>query len=283
MNNVSGGLKGQALGAAIFKNRTGVVLGALLGLWTGALPGMIFGSVIGFMVQRALAAKVMAAINPQKMFFEATFAVMGKVAKADGRVTEQEISYARQVMDRMNLPEEKRHEAMGLFSRGKEADFDISTVMAPLSRLIRFRADVKQMFVEIQLQAAFADGQVSQSELLVIQEVCSSLQISYGDLEQILSRCRAEQAFNQQSFYGHQHGQVNEAELLKEAYGVLGVEESVVEADLKRSYRRLMSQHHPDKLIAKGLPEEMMQLAKEKTQEIQAAYDRVREYRKRQR
>ncbi|MEH6627217.1 MAG: co-chaperone DjlA [Motiliproteus sp.] len=280
---MSGGLKGQALGQEIYKNRTGIVLGALLGLWTGALPGLFFGSVIGFMVQRTLAGKVMAAINPQKLFFEATFAVMGKVAKADGRVTEQEISYASQVMGRMNLPEEKRKEAIRLFNQGKDPDFDITTVMASLSRVIRFRADVKQMFVEIQLQAAFADGQVSQAELLVIQEVCSSLQISYGDLEQILRRCRAEQAFNQQSFYGHEHGQVNEAQLLKEAYGVLGVEESVVEADLKRSYRRLMSQHHPDKLIAKGLPEEMMQLAKEKTQEIHAAYDRIREFRKRQR
>lgn len=280
---MSGGLKGQALGQEIYKNRTGIVLGALLGLWTGALPGLFFGSVIGFMVQRTLAGKVMAAINPQKLFFEATFAVMGKIAKADGRVTEQEISYASQVMGRMNLPEEKRKEAIRLFNQGKDPDFDIATVMTSLSRVIRFRADVKQMFVEIQLQAAFADGQVSQSELLVIQEVCSSLQISYGDLEQILRRCRAEQAFNQQSFYGHEHGQVNEAQLLKEAYGVLGVEESVVEADLKRSYRRLMSQHHPDKLIAKGLPEEMMQLAKEKTQEIHAAYDRIREFRKRQR
>ncbi len=278
---MNGGLKGQALGEAVFKCRTGIVLGGLLGLMSGGLAGLLFGGVVGFMLQRAVSAKVMAAINPQKLFFEATFAVMGKVAKADGRVTEQEISYARQVMARMNLSEEKRIEAMQLFGKGKEVDFDISSVMAPLSRIIRFRSDVKQMFVEIQLQVAFADGQVSQAELLVIQEVCSSLQISYGDLEQILRRCRAEQAFNQQSYYGHQRGQVNEAELLKEAYGVLGVEETVEDAVLKKAYRRLMSQHHPDKLIAKGLPEEMMQLAKEKTQEIQAAYDRIREYRKR--
>ena len=139
------------------------------------------------------------------------------------------------------------------------------------------------MFVEIQLQVAFADGQVSQAELMVIQEVCSLLQINYHDLQQILQRCRAEQAFNQQSYYGHQQGFVNEAQLLKEAYGVLGVEDSVDDAELKRAYRKLMSQHHPDKLIAKGLPEEMMQLAKEKTQEIQAAYDRIRDYRKRNR
>ena len=276
-------VKGRKLGGIVYRFRTGIVIGALFGLMTGGLPGLLFGGFVGFMLQRALAAKVMAALNPQKLFFEATFSVMGKVAKADGRVTEQEITYAREVMNRMNLSEEKRHEAISLFSKGKETDYDIGTTLAPLARLIRFRPEVKQMFVEIQLQAAFADGQVSQAELLVVQEVCSTLQISYQDLQQILHRCRAEQAFNQQSYYGHQAGYVNEAELLKEAYGVLGVDEDVEEAELKRAYRKLMSQHHPDKLIAKGLPEEMMQLAKEKTQELQAAYDRIREYRKRNR
>ncbi len=277
-----GGLKGQALGEAVYRNRTGIVLGALVGLMSGGFVGLLFGGVIGFMLQRALSAKVMATLNPQKLFFEATFAVMGKVAKADGRVTEQEISYAREVMNRMNLSEQKRREAIELFSRGKESDFEISTLVVPLARLIRFRSDVKQMFVEIQLQAAFADNQVSQAELLVIQEVCSLLQISYQDLQQILHRCRAEQAFNQQSYRGHQQGQVDEAQLVREAYGVLGVEESVSDAELKRAYRKLMSQHHPDKLVSKGLPEEMMQLAKEKAQEIQVAYERIRDYRKRQ-
>ncbi|OMH32162.1 co-chaperone DjlA [Motiliproteus sp. MSK22-1] len=276
-------VKGRKLGATVYRYRTGIVIGGLFGLMTGGLPGLLFGGFIGFMLQRALAAKVMAALNPQKLFFEATFSVMGKVAKADGRVTEQEITYAREVMNRMNLSEEKRREAISLFSKGKEADYDIGSTLAPLARLIRFRPEVKQMFVEIQLQAAFADGQVSQAELMVVQDVCSTLQISYQDLQQILHRCRAEQAFNQQSYYGHQAGHVNEAELLKEAYGVLGVDENVEDAELKRAYRKLMSQHHPDKLIAKGLPEEMMQLAKEKTQELQAAYDRIREYRKRNR
>ncbi len=279
-------MQGQALGAAVYKNRTGIVLGALLGLITGGLPGLLLGGVVGFALQRLLAAKVMAALNPQKLFFEATFAVMGKVAKADGRVTEQEISYAREVMTRMNLSEQKRREAIDLFNQGKDPEFDITAMMAPLARLIRFRPEVKQMFVEIQLQAAFADNQVSQAELLVIQEVCSLLQISYQDLEQILRRCRSEQAFNQQSYYSHQYGggpygQVDEAQMLNDAYGVLGVEASVSDSELKRAYRRLMSQHHPDKLIAKGLPEEMMLLAKEKTQELQAAYDRVRAHRKR--
>jgi DnaJ like chaperone protein len=63
---------------------------------------------------------------------------------------------------------------------------------------------------------------------------------------------------------------------LADAYGVIGVSPEASDADVKKAWRKLMSQHHPDKLIAKGLPEDMVQLAKEKTQEIQAAYDRIK-------
>lgn len=274
---MSTGFSFENITKAISENRTGVVLGGLFGLFTGGLFGLVFGGFIGFLIQRSLGAKVMGAVNPQKLFFEATFACMGRVAKADGQVTEQEISYARHVMDRMRLSEEKRREAMDLFSQGKSPDFEISSLLNPLSRIVRFRPDVKQMFVEIQLQAAMADNQVSQAELLVIQEICSLMQLRYADLEALLRRAQSEQSFHQSGFGGQQR---DPAELLKNAYGVLGVEPSVADADLKRAYRRLMSQHHPDKLMSKGLPEEMMQLAKEKTQEIQAAYDSIREHRK---
>ena len=63
------------------------------------------------------------------------------------------------------------------------------------------------------------------------------------------------------------------------AYKVLGVNETCSDTELKKAYRRLMSQHHPDKLVSKGLPEEMMKLATEKTQEIKNAYERIKQFR----
>ncbi len=266
----------QQLGERIYQNRTGLLIGGLIGVFSGGLFGLAFGAFIGYSLQRMLLGVKTGALSPQQAFFEATFVVMGKVAKADGRVSECEIRYAREVMARMNLPEDKRLLAMALFSQGKQLDFDIGPQMQVLARLVRHRSNLKQMFVEIQLQAAFADGAVSQAELQVIQQVCSLLKISYAELEAILRRCQAEQAYADQSYQAHQQGHPNNPQLLEQAYAVLGVASEVSDSELKKAYRRLMSQHHPDKLIARGLPPEMQQLAKEKTQEIQGAYERIK-------
>ncbi|MCJ8299971.1 MAG: DnaJ domain-containing protein, partial [Pseudomonadales bacterium] len=113
--------------------------------------------------------------------------------------------------------------------------------------------------------------EISPNELKVIQQVCTFLKMSQEDMNQLLSRMQAQQSFQ---------GQQTSEESIEDAYQVLGVSATVDDPALKKAYRRLMSQHHPDKLVAKGLPEEMMQLAKEKTQEIQAAYDIVKTSRK---
>ncbi|GGK73442.1 co-chaperone DjlA [Amphritea balenae] len=271
---------GFSLGQVVRNNRTALVIGGLIGLFSGGLFGLLLGAGVGVVLSNALKSALGKALNPQDAFFKATFTVMGKLAKADGRVSEEEIQYAREVMNRMGLSEDRRREAMDLFSQGKESDFDITEVMRPLSALIRYRIPLKLMFVEIQLQAAMADGQVSEAETIIIREVCGLLQMSQAEMAALMARMQSHFSYQQHSYQSHQGGFVSQQQMLKEAYGVLGVNESVTDAELKKAYRRLMSQHHPDKLVAKGLPEEMMQLAKEKTQEIQGAYDLVREARK---
>lgn len=271
---------GFSLGQTIRNNSTALVIGGLIGLFSGGFIGLLFGGALGVAISNALKKTLGKALNPQDAFFKATFAVMGKLAKADGRVSAEEIQYARDVMDRMGLSEERKQQAIELFNQGKESEYEIGDVMRPLSSLIRFRIPLKLMFVEIQLQAAMADGQASESELMIIREVCGLLQMSQAEMAALMSRMQSQYSYQQHSYQSHQHSHVSEQVLLREAYGVLGVGETVTDTELKKAYRRLMSQHHPDKLVAKGLPEEMMQLAKEKTQEIQGAYDRIRTARK---
>jgi DnaJ like chaperone protein len=255
--------------------RAGAIVGGLIGLLSGGLFGLLAGGAIGFLIQRGLSRKLQA-FNPQELFFRATFSVMGKVAKADGRVSEDEISFAQEVMTRMNLSEARRREAIDHFSAGKEETFDIANVLRPLAIVLRPRPAVKLMFVEIQLQAAMSDGEISPAEQAILQQVFSELRFTREEMELLLSRLRAEDAFRRHSWESHQRPDYDDARLLADAYGVIGVSPEATDAEVKRAWRKLMSQHHPDKLIAKGLPEEMVLLAKEKTQEIQAAYERIK-------
>jgi len=266
----------------------GKLLGALIGYnWFG-IPGAALGLFIGHQFDKALTGNMSGAgagnqAQIQQAFFRMTFLTMGKLAKADGQVSRDEIEWAEFVMSRMNLTADMRQQAMELFSEGKNDSFDLDAELAGFRQVVGRHATVVQMFLEIQIQAAYADGSVSQSENVLLRHICAQLGISDMRFEMIHQRIKAERAFAGQGGF-HQQGagqpQYTPADKLKEAYKVIGVEENATDAVMKKAYRRLMSQHHPDKLVAKGLPEEMMRIAKEKTQEIQAAYDLIKQHRK---
>jgi DnaJ like chaperone protein len=208
----------------------------------------------------------------QAAFFTATFSVMGYIAKADGRVTRDEIKLAEAVMERLGLSAEMRSSARRLFNEGKSDDFPIDEVMDQFRRETHRRTTLIQMFLEIQLQAAYADGVMHPAEKEVLVNICRHLGIPASQLDRLEEMLRA-------GFGRSGYDAAIAKTSLKDAYRLLGVDDKVNDAELKKAYRRLMSQHHPDKLVAKGLPEEMIRDATEKTQQIKAAYELVRESR----
>lgn len=268
---------GQKAGQGFISHKTGLVIGGLIGLMFGGIFGLIFGSTLGYFVERGL--RKVKAIAPQQLFFRATFTAMGKIAKADGRVTESEIDFARSVMAQMRLSESARSLAIRYFTEGKDPDLDLESVLRPLAMILKNRFPVKLMFLELQLQAAMADGEMTAAELKVIESICHHLAFTPVEMRAVVERIRAAQAFAQHAGDWDQVSGQSHESLLAEAYGVLGVSPAASDAEVKKAWRKLMSQHHPDKLVSKGLPEEMLQLAKEKTQEIQSAYDRIRKVR----
>jgi DnaJ like chaperone protein len=132
------------------------------------------------------------------------------------------------------------------------------------------------MFLDIQVQAAFADGTLDPEEENVLLKICQILKISRLEFQHIKMQAQAQQRFHQQGPPHSGHSQNS----LADAYSVLGISENASDTEIKKAYRRLMSQNHPDKLVAKGLPEEMMTVAKKKTQKIAKAYELIRESRK---
>lgn len=213
----------------------------------------------------------------QTAFFTATFFVMGRVAKADGRVSRDEIRLAEAVMAEMDLGADMRKTAISLFNKGKSGEFPLDDVLADFRRECHGRSTLLRMFVELQLQAAYADGELSREEDELLWHVCARLGFSELDYRRLRRMVEAERQFAGAAGAGGEPRPRQPS--LRDAYAVLGVSPSASDAEVKKAYRRLLSQHHPDKLVSKGLPEEMMKVAAQKTHEIKLAYEQVKQAR----
>jgi DnaJ like chaperone protein len=211
----------------------------------------------------------------QAVFFMATFSLMGHIAKADGRVSEDEIETARAVMGRLGLQPELRQAAMRLFSQGKQADFPLDDVLQQFKRECLRRHTLLQLFMEFLLMTAYADGVMHAAERRLLQHISRQLGFSAREFERLETMVRAGRHFEQGQRPRVQAARVS----LVDAYAVLNVSSQASDDQVKKTYRRLLSQHHPDKLVAKGLPEEMMKVAAERTHQIRAAYEVIREKR----
>ncbi len=249
------------------------LFGALLGAWLGHIfdkgRGFNFNGISGGQEDE---------ISRQAAFFYTAFSVMGHVAKAKGQVTNHEIAFANAYMDKLGLRNELRQQAQDAFREGKNAGFPLKDRLIKFKRLMGNRHDLLLMFLEIQIQVAFSDGDLDKEERAVLHTIAKFLGYSARELDSLLEMIIAGAAFHQQSGRGQQQTgfkMPTNAEQLGNAYKVLGVDKNASIRDVKKAYRKLMSQHHPDKLISKGLPPAMMEAAKEKTQDIQGAYDLI--------
>ena len=253
--------------------------------------GKIIGGTVGFMVGGPLGAALGAALghnfdksseldgNPslgskervQTAFYTATFSIMGHICKADGHVSEDEIDLAKQVMNQMDLDPSQRKAAMALFNQGKQADFPLDDVLLQLNHELGMRLNLRRMFMEIEIMAAYADGVIHPNEKQLLLKVSAAIGFSQAQYQELENMIRAR--------FSSGGATANQQPKIGDAYSILNINENSSDAAVKRAYRRLMSQHHPDKLVAKGLPEEMMKLATKRTHEIKQAYDVIKKER----
>lgn len=268
---------GKILGFC-FGAMLGNIVGALVGLWIGHLfdKGLTreFTQKGGF---SGLFNQDKSQLTHQMVFLYTCYAVMGHIAKASGQVTQADIDVASTLMDRMGLRGERRREVQEAHREGRLAGFPLKEKLLLFKEASFGRHDVLQFFLEIQLQAAFADGELHAREQQILFTIADVLGFERASLKQLFTMWQAEQKFRSHAKSGRPQDQ---AQQLAEAYHLLGVQSSDDMAVIKKAYRKLMTQHHPDKLMAKGVPEEALKVAKEKTQDIQSAYELIRAARK---
>jgi DnaJ like chaperone protein len=267
-------------------NWVGKAIGGVLGLATMGPWGAVLGALIGhqFDAGASVGSLLGGGADPARvnaLFFPTTFRVMGHIAKADGRVSEQEIASARKIMHALRLTAAQMLSAMGYFNEGKQATFDLDASLRQLRGAIAPHPELANFFVEIQLQAAIGGDGLSELPRARLRRVALLLglgQAQFARLESIL-RWSQPGAGAGAGAGASAAARAGGEDRIAQAYSLLEATASMSDEQIVKAYRRQMSRHHPDKLQAKGLPEAMLERAKERTQQIQVAYEAIRERR----
>ena len=266
-------------------NWWGKLVGGAFGFMLGGPLGALLGAALGHNLDKGLSGlQTEEELDPgerervQTAFFTASFSVMGAVAKADGQVSREEIALAEAVMTEMDLAPDLRKAAIRLFNEGKSDGFPLDEVLEQFRLECHRRQTLMQMFMEIQIQAAYADGQLDGAEESLLLHICDQLGISHFTYRRLEQMIRAERHFRGGEG-ARRPAEQQKGPSLADAYAILNVSSDAGDSEVKKAYRRLLSQHHPDKLVAKGLPEEMMKIATRKTHEIRQAYEQVKKNR----
>ena len=253
------------------------LIGAILGYYFFNFFGAILGFFIGSMFDRASAYGV-GGVNPlssgnrQTVFLETVFILMGKLAKADGHISKDEIAYVEQLMQKMHMTAEHRQQGIALFKQGSTAGYDIAPTIQRFMSVCGHTHSLKQMLLVYLIVMAVSDGRIDSAEEQLLVEIARQLGYSQAEFQAIMGM-----VLNQSHFGG---GQATSASSLDDAYKALGVAKESTDQEVKKAYRKLISQYHPDKLIGQGLPEDMIAVATEQAKEVQLAYDLISKSRK---
>jgi DnaJ like chaperone protein len=249
-------------------------IGAMIGASIGGLPGALIGGVAGYYAVIALQRTVVGGLRVvQSQLFDSIFSIMGALCKADNVVTRDELNAVEQIFRMMNLHGEQREQAKSAFSRGKQSDFDLDAAVDEFARVSRRRPPLVQLFLQLQVMAVVADGRVDPAEHAMLVRIARRLGLNEADVSQLEALLRA--TTGSRSAPGGRPSK----DLLSDAYTALGVSPESTNAEIKRAYRKLISVNHPDKLAGRGLPESMRPVAEERSRELNAAYDLLKDAR----
>lgn len=249
------------------------VAGVLLGSAVAGVSGGILGGVLGHALDRhwglrrwsQLPAQFARWLGLRPDFSQVLFLCLGRMAKAHGRVTPQHLQLARELMQQYRLDEPQRLAAMADFNRGKQPTTGIER---QLQRLCRQQPGRGAELLDGCWRMALAHGQPSAAALHLLRSWAGLAGLSKAEQQRLRQRHQSRPAAPVATGGG-----------LQRAAAILGVDLDAEPAQIKRSYRRLLSRHHPDKLISADASEAELAAAGEQVHRIQQAYEKIRRYR----
>lgn len=201
----------------------------------------------------------------QMVFFVAAFSMLAKIASADGAVSDAERRKLDEFISQdLHLDQESRMAAMRIFETALASPGSFDQFAVQFYGTFRSNRQMLVIMMDILFRISYADGSISQAEETLIQAAGTIFRFTPQEVAAIRMR------------YTGRSGGTQQVTNPTRAYAVLGVEASATTDEIKRAYRKLVSEYHPDKIASKGLPEEFTKFAADKFREIQAAYDEIR-------
>ena len=230
-------------------------IGGMIGFTIGGPIGGILGAIIGSKLGDKEQARPSINQKNQAAFFTALFACFAKIAKADGKVTREEVDKVDHfIKDRFKFPPDQRAFAIQVFNHAKDDNNSFRDYASQLSSLLSNNQSALVMFYELLFELSMADGHLDPTEEAILSEA-----IPIFGLEPDLFN------FNKRKFGAD----------ISDAYAVLGVTKDMSYKEIKTAYQRKRKEFHPDTLLSKGLPEELLEKAKDKFIEIQSAFEEI--------
>jgi DnaJ like chaperone protein len=224
----------------------GKIAGAGVGLAVGGPLGALVGAVAGHLViDRALA-------DDEVVFTVALIALSAKMAKADGQVTDSEIRAFEEVL---KVPDAERANVNRVYRIAQQDVAGFQAYAEQVARVYRERPAVLEDVLDALFHIAKADKYIHPAELEYLRTVADI----FGFSEVEFARIRASHLGPEKT----------------DPYLILGITPDISSEDLKKAYRRLVRENHPDTLIARGVPKELVSIANEKLAMINVAYEKI--------
>lgn len=265
----------------------GIPLGYLAGGPAGAVFGILIGNLfdIGFYnilntpqwhLYRRASNKV------KNIFLPTLFQTMGHIAKTDGHVTPEDIKVARTIMRELRLFGANKQLAMRYYNDGKKPTYDFEKKLRVIRQLCYYDKDLLSLFSKTQYRAAHTQtiSNAKKDKINMVYSLLGFVEI-YPERRKKNKSNQTNQQQSQQKNHQYKNTSNNKRTYTytKTDYEILGVSNGERAELVKKSYRKLMSKNHPDKLIARNASKQEIEKATEQAQLIRAAYERIKKSR----